>query len=103
MVSIDHRGTDGSDVGALVEMLSGRDQTADQQMADEEAREWVRSAVADLPETLKGTVLLVYHQGMKYREAADALGIPVGTVKSRLHAALLKLNESWLASGRIRS
>jgi RNA polymerase sigma-70 factor (ECF subfamily) len=45
-------------------------------------------------------VLLVYHQGMKYREAADVLGIPVGTVKSRLHAALLKLNETWQASGR---
>jgi RNA polymerase sigma-70 factor (ECF subfamily) len=40
---------------------------------------------------------------MKYREAADVLGIPVGTVKSRLHAALLKLNESWLASGRTRA
>jgi RNA polymerase sigma-70 factor (ECF subfamily) len=37
---------------------------------------------------------------MKYREAADVLGIPVGTVKSRLHAALLKLNESWQESGR---
>jgi RNA polymerase sigma-70 factor (ECF subfamily) len=32
---------------------------------------------------------------MKYREAADVLGIPVGTVKSRLNSALLKLNESW--------
>ena len=30
-------------------------------------------------------------------EACDALGIPVGTVKSRLHAALLKLNETWQA------
>jgi RNA polymerase sigma-70 factor (ECF subfamily) len=44
--------------------------------------------------------MLVYHQGMKYREAADVLGIPVGTVKSRLHSALLKLNESWQRSGR---
>jgi len=103
MVSIDQRAGGDDDVGALVEMLSGRDQTADEQMADEEAREWVRSAVDDLPESLKGTVLLVYHQGMKYREAADVLGIPVGTVKSRLHAALLKLNESWAASGRSQS
>ena len=44
--------------------------------------------------------MLVYHQGMKYREAADVLGIPVGTVKSRLHSALLKLNDSWRRSGR---
>ena len=104
MVSIDQRsGSGDDDVAALVEMLSGNDRTADDQMADEEARAWVRSAVDDLPEALKGAVLLVYHQGMKYREAADVLGIPVGTVKSRLHAALLKLNESWLASGRTRA
>ncbi|NDC54695.1 MAG: RNA polymerase sigma factor [Planctomycetia bacterium] len=103
MVSIDQRTGTDDDVGALVEMLSAPDRTAADQLAAEEAREWVRSAVNDLPETLKGAVLLVYHQGMKYREAADVLGIPVGTVKSRLHAALLKLNESWLASGRIQS
>jgi len=102
MVSIDQRSGGDDDVGALIEMLSGGDRTADDQMADEEAREWVRSAVGDLPETLKSAVLLVYHQGLKYREAADALGIPVGTVKSRLHAALLKLNESWLAAGHAR-
>jgi len=85
-----------------VEMLSGSDQTADQKMEEEEARIWVRTAVEELPETLKSALILVYHQGMKYREAADVLGIPVGTVKSRLHAALLKLNESWQASGRER-
>ena len=52
MVSIDQRANGDDDVGALVEMLAGRDQTADDQMADEESREWVRSAVADLPESL---------------------------------------------------
>ena len=41
---------------------------------------------------------LVYYQGLKYREAADILKIPVGTVKSRLHSAILKLNEAWLQS-----
>ena len=97
MVSLDHRTGGEDDVGTLVEMLSGRDRTADEKMEDEEAREWVRVAVGDLPETLRSALLLVYHQGMKYREAADVLGIPVGTVKSRLHAALLKLNETWQA------
>ena len=46
-----------------------------------------RDAVDDLPETLKSALVLVYHQGMKYREAADILGIPVGTVKSRIARA----------------
>jgi RNA polymerase sigma-70 factor (ECF subfamily) len=100
MVSLDNRTGGEDDVGSLVEMLSGEERTADEQMESEEAREWVRSAVDELPDGLKQALLLVYHKGMKYREAADVLGIPVGTVKSRLHSAVLKLNESWRRSGR---
>jgi len=37
---------------------------------------------------------LVYFQGLKYREAAEVLDIPLGTVKSRVHAAIQRLNES---------
>jgi RNA polymerase sigma-70 factor (ECF subfamily) len=102
MVSLDYRTGGEDDVGALVDMLAGRGRTADEEMEDEEAREWVRTAVEELPDSLKSTLLLVYNQGLKYREAADVLGIPVGTVKSRLHSALLKLNESWDADGRER-
>jgi RNA polymerase sigma-70 factor (ECF subfamily) len=45
-------------------------------------------------------VILVYFQGLKYREAADVLSIPVGTVKSRLHTAIHKLSET-LTSTRL--
>jgi len=100
MVSLDQR-TGDDDVGALVEMLAGRDETADERLSGEEAKQWIRAAVEDLPDTLRGALLLVYHQGLKYREAADVLGVPVGTVKSRLHSALLKLNQSWQASGNV--
>jgi RNA polymerase sigma-70 factor (ECF subfamily) len=41
---------------------------------------------------------MAYYQGLKYQDIADILGIPVGTVKSRLHAALVKLQEAWSAS-----
>ena len=53
----------------------------------------VREAIDRLPESLRRVVLLVYFQGLKYREAADVLSVPVGTVKSRLHTAVAKLNE----------
>jgi RNA polymerase sigma-70 factor (ECF subfamily) len=39
-------------------------------------------------------VVLIYFQGLKYREAAQVLGIPVGTVKSRLHGAIQTLSET---------
>jgi RNA polymerase sigma-70 factor (ECF subfamily) len=66
----------------------------------DEERERVRAAVDRLPEILKQAVLLVYFQGMKYQDAAGVLGIPVGTVKSRLHAALVKLTEEWGDGGQ---
>jgi RNA polymerase sigma-70 factor (ECF subfamily) len=64
----------------------------------EERRQQVRAGVDRLPEFLRQVVILAYYQGLKYREVADILGIPVGTVKSRLHAALLKLQEAWSSS-----
>lgn len=55
----------------------------------------VRDTVDSLAEHLRMVVVLGYYQGLKYREIADILGIPVGTVKSRLHAAVQKLGEAF--------
>lgn len=63
-----------------------------------EQRELVRAAVDRLPDLLRQVVILAYFQGLKYRDVADALDIPVGTVKSRLHAALARLTEDWNAA-----
>lgn len=62
-----------------------------------EQRELVRAAVDRLPDLLRQVVILAYFQGLKYRDVADVLDIPVGTVKSRLHAALARLTEEWTA------
>ena len=59
-----------------------------------EQRETLRRAVDDLPEQSRQIVMMVYFQGLKCREAAEALLIPVGTVKSRLHTAMQRLTES---------
>ncbi|MFQ3592665.1 MAG: RNA polymerase sigma factor [Gemmataceae bacterium] len=66
-------------------------------VAASERREQIRATVEALPELLRQVLILAYYQGMKYREIAEILDIPVGTVKSRLHAALAKLQESWAA------
>ena len=64
-------------------------------VVDETAEQWLHDAVDELPEPLQNVIRLVYFQELKYREAAEALNIPVGTVKSRMHAAVAKLNEAW--------
>lgn len=65
-----------------------------------ELRESVRAAVDRLPDTLRQVVVLSYFQGLKHQEIAEAMGIPLGTVKSRLHTALAKLSELWQAEER---
>jgi RNA polymerase sigma-70 factor (ECF subfamily) len=96
MASLDRRrGEDGGeehDTGALGEIFhdpSVLEPNVIMQMA--ERNQQVLEAVDSLPEQLRQVVLLVYFQGVKYREAALAIGIPIGTVKSRLHTALQKL------------
>jgi RNA polymerase sigma-70 factor (ECF subfamily) len=47
----------------------------------------VRQAVSTLPENYREVVVLCEFEEMSYKEAASALGCPVGTVRSRLHRA----------------
>ena len=54
----------------------------------------VLRAIDRLPEAQRETILLVYGEGYSYAEAAAALGVPIGTIMSRLsagRAALAKL------------
>ncbi|MDF3935800.1 RNA polymerase sigma factor [Pseudomonas citronellolis] len=50
--------------------------------------------VAALPEAQRETLFLAYVEGLSYREVAEILGVPIGTVMSRLAAARLKLAEA---------
>jgi RNA polymerase sigma-70 factor (ECF subfamily) len=96
MVSLDRSSPrDGEDVGKLLDLLTSNEPTAPAQLNAAERSAWLHAAVDQLPEGLRDVVHLVYFQEMKYREAAEALDIPVGTVKSRMHAAVAKLNENW--------
>jgi len=54
----------------------------------------VLRAIDRLPEAQRETILLVYGEGYSYADAAAALGVPIGTIMSRLsagRAALAKL------------
>jgi RNA polymerase sigma-70 factor (ECF subfamily) len=89
--------TGEGDPGSLSQALVSDHAGPPELAADGETREQVRARVDRLPENLRHVLILAYYQGLKYREIAEIVGIPVGTVKSRLHAALAKLQEAWPA------
>jgi RNA polymerase sigma-70 factor (ECF subfamily) len=89
---ISNRGSE-SDAGNLVDLLVTETDGPLAQLQESERQQWVRDSINRLPDTLRQTLILAYHQDLKYREIAEILKIPVGTVKSRLHAALEKLQQ----------
>lgn len=52
-----------------------------------------RASLASLPPAQREVLELGYFQGMSFSEIASALDIPIGTVKSRVSAAMVKLRE----------
>jgi RNA polymerase sigma-70 factor (ECF subfamily) len=88
-------GQEDGDLVGLLDLVECRSPGPVEAVSAGERRARIRATVDGLPDLLRQVLILAYYQGMKYREIADQLGIPVGTVKSRLHAALVKLQESW--------
>lgn len=81
--------------GRLIEEWSHLQPVADEHSSGRAARRLdAERAVRELPEEMRDVVILVFFQGLNYQETADVLGIPLGTVKSRMFHALHRLRES---------
>ncbi len=85
---------DGPAGGDLLEAL---DSDAPEQHDVEETRARVRALIEKMPEHLRLILILGYYQQLPYAEIAEVLNIPVGTVKSRLHAAITHFAKLWQA------
>jgi RNA polymerase sigma-70 factor, ECF subfamily len=57
----------------------------------------VREALTELPDCFQATVYLADIEGYPYREVSEMLGIPIGTVMSRLHRARAMLRKRLAA------
>jgi len=66
-------------------------QTSDRQFGDLELRDHLEKAIARLPPNYRLLVAAHYLQGVQYEELADALELPLGTVKTQLHRAKQQL------------
>lgn len=64
----------------------------DHVLADRERAATVRRALLELAEPYRVVVVLRHYEGLKFRQIADVLAIPEGTVKSRMVEALNQLN-----------
>jgi len=75
--------------GWLADQAGERASFADPQrnLEREETCRRVRAAIERLPEREREVLVLKEFEGLKYREIADLLGIPIGTVMSRLYSA----------------
>ena len=65
---------------------------AQQAQQSEQCRR-LHAAMADLPEAIRPVVVLHYTAGLTLRQTARAMGIPLGTVKSRLDRGLERLRK----------
>ena len=64
---------------------------ADNLMSGAQRDQLVREAMVDLPEEQKSLLRQAFYDGLSHREIAEKTGTPLGTVKSRLRLAFLKL------------
>jgi RNA polymerase sigma-70 factor (ECF subfamily) len=92
-----HETSNNGDAARLMQALVTRQPGPSEEVSSAEDRVLIRACVERMPNHLRQVLVLAYYQGLKYREIADIVGIPVGTVKSRLHAALMKFHELWAA------
>jgi RNA polymerase sigma-70 factor (ECF subfamily) len=94
-----HLGEGDPDSPSFVNLLADDGESPLAALERDEQRRLVRQALDSMPEHLRAVLILAYYQKFKYREIASVLGIPVGTVKSRLHAAVSRLLSVWQGSG----
>jgi RNA polymerase sigma-70 factor (ECF subfamily) len=81
----------GDEAGELGQVVPGRSRLPEDGAADSELGTRIEQALTSLTEEQRSVFLLAETKGLKYQEIGEILEIPVGTVKSRMHAAIHKL------------
>jgi RNA polymerase sigma-70 factor (ECF subfamily) len=69
------------------------------QAESSETSAMVRQVVQAMPEHLRTPLLLAYFHQHPYKQIAEILDVPLGTVKSRVHAAVAFFAASWKKAG----
>jgi RNA polymerase sigma-70 factor, ECF subfamily len=91
---VSHASTNDSGETEIWDHIASTERGPDNIMVFDEQAELVRRAVMGLPEHYRCVVILRHYQDLKFREIADVLNVPEGTIKSRMSEALQLLNKA---------
>ncbi len=87
-------------ISDAVNTLTSFQVTPYDEVTKEETALQVRNIISAMPENLREILVLAYFEQFSYKQMADILGIPIGTVKSRLHTAVVQFTRKWQAANR---
>ena len=86
---------EGDGGGQFIDLMAADIPGPGDAISRDELQAAVHDTVMGMPENLREILLLSYFHQFPYKQIADILDIPLGTVKSRLHAAVAAFGERW--------
>jgi RNA polymerase sigma-70 factor (ECF subfamily) len=86
--------------GEFIDLMQSAQPAPDEPLRRRELAQKVQRTVLDMPDNLREVLLLSYFHQFPYKQISGILGIPLGTVKSRLHAAVAYFADRWKDTNR---
>jgi len=87
----------GSEPTRFVDLMPAEIPSPEASLENRETALGVQEIVRQMPESLRAVLLLSYFHELPYKEIAEILEVPLGTVKSRLHVAVREFARRWQA------
>jgi RNA polymerase sigma-70 factor (ECF subfamily) len=86
--------------GEFIDLMQSASDLPSEPMEKQELQAQVQETVSGMPEHLREILLLSYFHQFPYKQISEILDIPLGTVKSRLHAAVAHFADRWRATNQ---
>jgi len=90
--TIDPNSPDGNE---YLDLIGSVETSPTANLEQEELQHRVQIAIQRLPEHLREVIVLAYFNQIPYKQIAEVLNVPLGTVKSRLHTAVEQFANIW--------
>jgi len=88
--------------GDALNILTAEEKRPFEELERDELAVNVRRIITDMPGNLREILILAYFNKFSYKQMAQILSIPIGTVKSRLHTAVGRFAKEWKATVKKR-